>query len=147
MVPRVGTKGCHGKELPVAGLETYGPQPVYHRLPLQATADPQRLELIVPNLGTTGYHCKELPVPRGWNSWFLTSEPGVTIASNCRFPEVRTYVFEAKRLSLERTAGSQSLKLMVPNLKKHTLPVEGSVDSQKFELMVLNVVLFCFLGR
>ena len=31
---------------------------------------------------------------------------------------------------------------MVPNLKKHTLPVEGSVDSKKFELMVLNVVLF-----
>ena len=33
---------------------------------------------------------------------------------------------------------------MAPNLKKHTLPVEGSVDSKKFELMVLNVVLFLF---
>ena len=31
---------------------------------------------------------------------------------------------------------------MVPSLKKHTLPVEGSVDSKKLELMVLNVVLF-----
>ena len=31
---------------------------------------------------------------------------------------------------------------MVPNLKKHTLPVEGSVDSKKLELMVLNFVLF-----
>ena len=31
---------------------------------------------------------------------------------------------------------------MVPNLKKYTLPVEGSVDSKKLELMVLNVVLF-----
>ena len=43
----------------------------------------------------------------------------------------------------------QSLKLMVPNpnLKKHTLPVEGSVDSKKLELMVLNVVLFCLLSR
>ena len=29
---------------------------------------------------------------------------------------------------------------MVPNLKKHTLPVEGSVDCKKLELMVLNVV-------
>ena len=35
---------------------------------------------------------------------------------------------------------------MVPNLKKHTLPVEGSVDSKKLELMVLNVVLFCLLS-
>ena len=34
---------------------------------------------------------------------------------------------------------------MVPNLKKHTVPVEGSVDSKKLELMVLNVVLFCLL--
>ena len=34
---------------------------------------------------------------------------------------------------------------MVPNLKKHTLPVEGSVDCKKLELMVLNVVLFCFV--
>ena len=33
---------------------------------------------------------------------------------------------------------------MVPNLKKHTLPVEGSVDSKKLKLMVLNVVLFLF---
>jgi len=66
---------------------------------------------------------------------------------NCRFPEVRSYVFEAKRLSLQGTAGSQSLKLMVPNLKKHALPVEGSVDSKKLELMVLNVVLFCLLSR
>ena len=33
---------------------------------------------------------------------------------------------------------------MVPSLKKHTLPVEGSVDCKKLELMVLNVVLFLF---
>ena len=31
---------------------------------------------------------------------------------------------------------------MVPNLK-----VEGSVDSKKLELVVLNVVLFCLLSR
>ena len=54
----------------------------------QGTAGSQRLELSVANVGTTGYHCKDLPVPRGWNSWFPTWEPEVTIASNCRFPEV-----------------------------------------------------------
>ena len=37
------------------------------------------------------------------------------------------------------------MKLTVPNLKKHMLPVEVSVDTQKLELMVLNVVLFCFV--
>ena len=31
---------------------------------------------------------------------------------------------------------------MVPNLKKHRLPVEEFVDCKKLELMVLNVVLF-----
>ena len=74
MVPNVGTKGCHGKELPVprpCDLETYGSQPGNHGLPLQGIA-----------------------------------------------AEVRIYVFEAKRLSLKGTVGSQSLKLMVPSLKK-----------------------------
>ena len=61
-----------------------------HRLPLQGSAGPQRMELLVPNLGTRGYHCKQLPVPRGWNSRFPTWEPQVTIARNCRFPEVGT---------------------------------------------------------
>ena len=69
---------------------TLGSQPGNQRLPLQATAGSQRLELTLPNLGTTGYHCKELPVPRGWNSWFPTWEPQVTIARNYRFPEVGT---------------------------------------------------------
>ena len=54
----------------------------------QGTAGSQRLELSAANVGTTGYHCKELPVPRGWNSWFPTWEPWVTIASNCRFPRL-----------------------------------------------------------
>ena len=61
-----------------------------HRLPLQGTAGSQRMELLVPNPGTRGYHCKQLPVPRGWNSRFPTWEPQVTIARNCRFPEVGT---------------------------------------------------------
>ena len=33
---------------------------------------------------------------------------------------------------------------MVPNQKKHTLPVEGSVDSKKLKLMVLNCCFVLF---
>ena len=97
---------------------TLGSQPGNQRLPLQATAGSQRLDLSVANVGTTGYHCKELPVPRGWNSWFLTWEPEVTIASNCRFPEVGTHASQPgnHRLPLQGTAGSQRLELLVPNL-------------------------------
>ena len=91
------------------------------------------------------------------------------MARNCRFPDLETYgsqpgnqrlplpgitgsqrleliFLEAKQLSLYGTVDSQSLKLLVPNLKKHTLPVEGSVDSKKLKHMVLNVALFCLLG-
>ena len=84
----------------------------------QGTAGSQRLELSVANVGTTGYHCKELPVPRGWNSWFPTWEPEVTIASSCRFPEVGTHASQPgnHRLPLQGTAGSQRLELLVPNL-------------------------------
>ena len=79
----------------------------------QGTAGFQRLELTVANVGTTGYHCKELPVPRGRNSWLPTWEPEVTIASNCRFPEVGTHASQPgnHRLPLQRTS-----KLMVPNV-------------------------------
>ena len=103
----------------------------------QGTAGSQRLELTLADVGTTGYHCKELPVPRGWNSWFPTWEPWVTIASNCRLPEVGTHASQPgnHRLPLQRikvgtdgsqrgnqrlpwqgTASSQTLKLTVPNL-------------------------------
>ena len=84
----------------------------------QGTAGSQRLELSVANVGTTGYHCKELPVPRGWNSWFPTWEPEVTIASNCRFPEVGTHASQPgnHRLPLQGTAGPKRLELLVPNL-------------------------------
>ena len=119
MLPLQGTAGSQRLERMVPNLGTRGYQ-------LQATAGYKRLELILPNLGTTGYHCKELPFPKGWNWWFPTWEPKVTMARNCRFPdleaygsqpgnqrlllqgiagscrfpEVRIYVFEAKRLSL-----------------------------------------------
>ena len=46
----------------------------------QGTACSNRLELTVANVETIGYHCKELPAPRGWNNWFPTSEPWVTLA-------------------------------------------------------------------
>ena len=92
------------------------------------------------------------------------------MARNCRFPDLETYgsqpgnqrlplqgIARSQKLELmfsklsgyhcQELQDSQSLKLMVPNLKKHTLPVEGSVDSKKLELMVLNVVLFCLLSR
>ena len=144
-VANVGTTGYHCKELPVPrGWNSwflYSSQPGNQRLPLQATAGSQRLELTLPNLGTTGYHCrktsgsqrlelsvanvgttgyhcKELPVPRGWNSWFPTWEPEVTIASNCRLPKVGTLCCQRgnHRLPLQATAGSQRLELLVPNL-------------------------------
>ena len=98
---------------------------------------------MVPNVGTKGYHGKELRVPRPSNLRFPTWEPEVTIARNCRFPEVRTYFSRSLATII---AGCDSLKLIVPNLKKHTLPVEGSVDSKKLKHMVLNVALFCLLG-
>ena len=129
----------------------------------QGTAGSQRLELSVANVGTTGYHCKELPVPRGWNSWFPTWEPEVTIASNCRFPEVGTLCCQRgnHRLPLQGTAGSQRMELLVPNLGtrgyhckqlpvpevgthasqpgKHRLPLQGTAGSQRLELLVPNL--------
>jgi hypothetical protein len=92
-----GNKRLHqGKELPVPRPETYRSQPGNHRLPLQATAGSQQLELMFPNLGTIGYHCKELPVPRGWNYWFPTSEPN--------------------GLQLQASAGYRRMELMLPDL-------------------------------
>ena len=38
-----------------------------------------------PNFGTIGYDCEEAPVLKGWNSWFPTWDPEVTIARNCLF--------------------------------------------------------------
>ena len=87
------------------------------------------------------------------------------MARNCRFPDLGIYGSQPKnqRVPLQGIAGSQklefmfsklsgyhckelrvpqSLKLMVPSLTKVTLPVEGSVDCKKVELMVLNVFDF-----
>ena len=65
MVPNVGIKGCHGKELPVprpCDLETYGSQPGNQRLLLQGIAGSQKLEFMFSKL--SGYHCKELRGPK-----------------------------------------------------------------------------------
>ena len=76
LVPNLGTRGYHCKQLPV-------PRGCTHFFDIESMAKfILDVELTLPNLGTTGYHCKELPVPRGWNSWFPTWEPWVTIASN-----------------------------------------------------------------
>ena len=93
--PKVGTHGCQ-----------------------RGNHGSHRLEVMVPNLGTRGYHCKQLPVPRGWNSWFPTWEPWVTIPSNCRLLEVGTDGSQRgnQRLPWQGTAGSQTLKLTAPNL-------------------------------
>ena len=102
---------------------TDGSQRGNQRLPWQGTAGSQTLKLTVPYL-----------------------EPEVTIARNCRVPEVRICVFEAKRLSL-RNCGFPKLETHGSKPEKVTLPVEGSVDCKKLELMVLNVALFCLLSR
>ena len=64
MVPNVGTKGYHGKELHCRfpDLETYGSEPGNQRLPLQGIAGSQKLEFMFSKL--SGHHCKELRVPK-----------------------------------------------------------------------------------
>ena len=104
MLPNLGTIGYHCKELPIPkGWNWWGSQRGNQRLPWQGTAGSHRLEVMVPNLGTRGYHCKQLPVPRGCNSCFPTWEPDGSQRGNQRLP-------------WQGTAGSQTLKLTVPNL-------------------------------
>ena len=67
MVPNVGTKGYHGKELPVP-RPWNGSQRGNQRLPLQGIAGSQKLEFMFSKL--SNYHCKELRIPKVWNSWF-----------------------------------------------------------------------------
>ena len=102
----------------------------------QGTAGSQRLELSVANVGTTGYHCKELPVPRGWNSWFPTWEPEVTIASNCRFPDtplnLGTTGYHCKELPVPRGWNSWFLtwEPQVTIARNCRFPEVGTLGSQ-----------------
>ena len=54
-------------------------------------------------------HGKELPGPKNWNSRLPTWEPQVTMARNCRFPDIETYGSQPgnQRLPLQGIAGSQ----------------------------------------
>jgi len=72
-----------------------------------------------PSLGTIGYHCKELPIPTGWNRWFPTWEPKVTMARNCRFPDLETYGSEPgnQRFPLQGIVGSQNLEFNCSKLR------------------------------
>ena len=87
---------------------TLGSQPGNQRLPLQATAGSQRLEL-------SGSQRMELLVPVQFPTW----EPEVTIASNCPFLEVGTHASQPRnhRLPLHGTSGSQRLELSVANVE------------------------------
>ena len=102
----------------------------------------------VANVGTTGYHCKELPVPRGWNYWFPTSEPWVTIASNCRLPGVGTHASQpgTHRLPFQEleflkagTDGSQHGNLCAL--------LQGTAGSQTWNLWFPTSELEVFIAR
>ena len=125
----------------------------------QGTAGSQRLELTLANVGTTGYHCKELPVPRGWNSWFPTWEPEVTIASNCRsqrlelmLPNLGTIGYDCKELPVPKGWNwwfptwepkvTKARNCRFPDLETYgsqpanqRLPLQGIAGSQRLEFM------------
>ena len=87
-------------------------------------------------------HGKELPVSKGWNSLLPTWEPQVTIARNCRFPEVGTPGSQPgnQRLPLQATASSH-LKLGTDGSQcgNQRLPWQGTAGSQTLKLTVPNL--------
>ena len=133
-VANVGTTETIARNCRFPEVGTPGSQPGNHGLPLQATAGSQRLELMLPHLGTIGYHCKELPIPKGWNWRFPTWEPKVTMARNCRCPDLETYGSQPgnQRLPLQGIAGSQKLEFMFSKLSGYhckELPVAKAWNS------------------
>ena len=133
-VANVGTTETIARNCRFPEVGTPGSQPGNHGLPLQATAGSQRLELMLPHLGTIGYHCKELPIPKGWNWRFPTWEPKVTMARNCRCPDLETYGSQPgnQRLPLQGIAGSQKLEFMFSKLSSYhckELPVAKAWNS------------------
>ena len=117
----------------------------------QRTAGSQRLELTAANVGTTGYYCKELPGLRGWNAWFATWEPEVTIASNCPFL-LGTTGCHCKELPIPKgwnwwsPTGEPKVTMArncrFPDLETYSLqpgnqrlPLQGIAGSQKLEFM------------
>ena len=69
---------------------------------------------MLPNLGTTGYHCKEFQ--------FLKVGTDGSQRGNQRLP-------------WQGPAGSQTLKLTVPQPGNQRLPLQGIAGSQKLEFM------------
>ena len=79
-------------------------------------------------------------VPKGWNSRLPTWEPQVTIARNCRFPEVGTPGSQPGNhgLPLQATAGYQRLELMLPTWEPK-VTIAKNFRFLKLELTVPNV--------
>ena len=61
------------------------------------------------------------PDRKGWNWWFPTWEPKVTMARNCRFPDLETYGSQPgnQRVPLQGIAGSQKLEFMFSKLSNY----------------------------
>ena len=97
--------------------------------------------LIVPSLGTIGYHCKELPVSKAWNSRLRTWEPQVPITKNFRFPKLGTPGSQPGNhsLPLQRTSGSQMLKLTAANMGTTDYHCKQLPVSRGRELLVPNL--------
>jgi hypothetical protein len=137
LVPNLGTMGYHCKELPVPrGLNSWFPtwepwvttarncrlpevgthtsQSGNHRLPLQATASSQMLELMLPNMGTK-----------------------VTMTRNCQFPDLETYGCQPgnQRLPLQGIACSKKLEFLFSKLRGNHFKNCGF---PKFETHVTN---------
>ena len=104
-------KGACQNDMKTVSLQFYGFAlwPGTERFVLLNGPVPECLRLV---------HGKELPVSKGWNSRLPTWEPQVTIARNCRFPELGTPGSQPGNhgLPLQATAGYQRLELMLPNL-------------------------------
>ena len=140
MPPNVGTKVTTTRNCQFQDLETYGSQPGNQRLPLQ------------------------LPVPRGWNNWFPTSEPcGLHLQATAGYPGMELmlpnlgtigYLCKNFRFLKVGTGGSQpgnkrlhqAKELPVPRPEtyrsqpgNHWLPLQGTSNSHRLELMVPNV--------
>ena len=99
-------------------------------------------------------HGKELPVPKGWNSLLPTWEPQVTIARNCRFPEVGTHgsqpgkSYHCKQLpaptwepQVTIATNFQFLKIGTDGSQRgnQRLPWQGTAGSQTLKLSVPNL--------
>ena len=119
-------------------IETHGSKPDKVSLPVEGSVDSKKLELMVLNVVLFFFtepvterfvllngpvpeclrlvHGKELPVPKGWNSRLPTWEPQVTIARNCRFPQVRSHGSQPgnHELPLQATAGSRGWNSCFP---------------------------------